>query len=61
MKLIFRGVHYEYQPIMSETVEAGIEGTYRGVPSTIHHCQQRSRRHKYSQELIYRGVHYRNV
>lgn len=61
MKLIFRGVQYEYQAVKQETVEDGIKGTYRGVSSTIHHYQQRSRRQKYSQEMIYRGIHYRNV
>ncbi|MCU0533725.1 MAG: DUF4278 domain-containing protein [Hydrococcus sp. Prado102] len=61
MKLIFRGAKYEYEPVMSEVVDDGIQGTYRGAPSTIHYHQQQSRRQKYSQELIYRGVHYRNV
>jgi Domain of unknown function (DUF4278) len=61
MKLIFRGAHYEYQPVAPDVVEENIDVTYRGVSSTIHHYQQRSRQKTYSQEMIYRGVRYRNV
>jgi hypothetical protein len=61
MKLSFRGHEYEYNPIKPEVVEEDINGTYRGASSTIHHYQQPARRRKYSQEMIYRGVHYRNI
>ncbi|NJM88149.1 MAG: DUF4278 domain-containing protein [Hydrococcus sp. RU_2_2] len=61
MKLIFRGAQYEYQPIAPEGVEDSVNGTYRGASSTIHHYLQLSRRRKSSQEMIYRGIHYRNV
>jgi hypothetical protein len=58
MKLSFRGIKYEYQPLQPEVTEEEISGMYRGAPSKIHHYLQRSRR-QYAQEMIYRGVHYR--
>ncbi|AFY77025.1 MAG: DUF4278 domain-containing protein [Hydrococcus sp. C42_A2020_068] len=58
MRLSFRGIEYEYRPVVQEVMEDGIDGTYRGVPSKIHRSQKPLRR-RYSQEMIYRGVHYR--
>jgi hypothetical protein len=58
MKLSFRGIKYEYQPLVLEAVEDGMSGIYRGIPSKIHHSQKPLRR-RYSQEMIYRGIHYR--
>jgi hypothetical protein len=59
MKLSFRGAKYESRPTAIETVESEENGTYRGAPLKIHHYQQLARHRQYSQEMIYRGVHYR--
>lgn len=59
MKLSFRGIKYDYKPVITEVIEDDVCGTYRGAPSTIHQYHQPAPRHKYSQERIYRGVHYR--
>jgi Domain of unknown function (DUF4278) len=59
MKLSFRGIKYEYKPVVTEVIEEDVRGIYRGVPSTIPQYHQLASRHKSSQERIYRGVHYR--
>ncbi|MEM8778568.1 MAG: DUF4278 domain-containing protein, partial [Cyanobacteria bacterium P01_G01_bin.49] len=58
MKLLFRGISYDYQPVVLEPSDREIEGTYRGI-HWISHPYQKSHNHQKDQEMIYRGIHYR--
>lgn len=59
MKLFFHGAQYEHQPREQKFTEGEVGGMYRGNPWKIHQYQQFSRHRQYSQEMIYRGVHYK--
>ncbi|MEA5508569.1 DUF4278 domain-containing protein [Crocosphaera sp. UHCC 0190] len=57
MKLSFRGIPYNHQPVMIEPSDGEVEGTYRGV-HWKKHCYEKSRRHHVIKDMIYRGIHY---
>lgn len=58
MKLIFRGVKYEKEPIAVNIIEGDVGGKYRGSCWKAHHYKERYRRRQSSSELTYRGAHY---
>lgn len=57
MKLLFRGNRYDYQPVILESSDQEIEGTYRGVHWKSH-PYEKSRHQPKIKEMIYRGIHY---
>jgi hypothetical protein len=59
MKLSFHGAHYEHRSTEQEFTEGEVGGKYRGALWKLHQYLQPSRRRPYSQEMTYRGVHYR--
>lgn len=57
MKLSFRGIHYDYEPIILEPSDQAIEGTYRGV-HWKNRPYEKPRHRRGIKEMIYRGIHY---
>ncbi len=58
MKLLYRGVSYNYTPAVVETAPTGLAGQYRGAAVNFRTATQPIATHP-ALELIYRGVHYR--
>lgn len=59
MKLSYRGVNYEAEPMTLEVTEGEIAGTYRSHPWRVHHATQPRYRFVAPLKLLYRGVTYR--
>ena len=59
MKLIYRGVSYEYNPPVVETVEGKVGGKYRGLDWRFHNLKKPPGLQP-SVNLTYRGVTYAN-
>ena len=58
MKLLYRGVSYNYTPAVVETAPTGLAGQYRGAAMNFRTATQSTATHP-ALELIYRGSHYR--
>ena len=58
MKLTYRGVTYDYQPVEIETQAGAIEGKYRGAGLKIRTSRVKLPVLQRALDLIYRGVHY---
>ncbi|MGK7941223.1 MAG: DUF4278 domain-containing protein [Crocosphaera sp.] len=57
MKLSFRGISYNHDPITLKTTDKEVEGTYRGVHWTDH--PYGNSRHDHGlKNMTYRGIHY---
>ena len=59
MKLIYRGISYEYNPPVVETVEGQVGGKYRGLDWRFHNLKK-SLLLQPPVNLTYRGVTYAN-
>ncbi|GAB4225379.1 MAG: DUF4278 domain-containing protein [Stanieria sp.] len=59
MKLTYRGVSYEYNPPVIETVEAKVAGKYRGLDWRFHNLKKPPVLQPPA-NLTYRGVTYTN-
>ncbi|MEA5533780.1 DUF4278 domain-containing protein [Crocosphaera sp. XPORK-15E] len=57
MKLSFRGIPYNHEPVILEPGDVEVEGTYRGVHWT-NHPYEKSRHRHVIKDMIYRGIHY---
>ncbi|MDJ0599201.1 MAG: DUF4278 domain-containing protein [Crocosphaera sp.] len=57
MKLLFRGISYNYDPITLETANTEVEGTYRGIHWKSH-PYAKSRHGHGLKGMTYRGIHY---
>jgi hypothetical protein len=57
MKLLYRGVSYNYTPAPVETASTGLAGKYRGAAVNFRTATQPIATHP-ALELIYRGVRY---
>ncbi|MGQ9872460.1 DUF4278 domain-containing protein [Leptodesmis sp.] len=57
MKLLYRGVSYNYAPATVETAPTGLAGKYRGAAVNFRTATQPIATHP-ALELIYRGVRY---
>lgn len=58
MKLLYRGVSYNYTPAVVETASTGLAGQYRGAAVNFRTATQSIATHP-ALELIYRGARYR--
>lgn len=58
MKLMYRGVSYDYQPTVIETTEAEVGGKYRGLDWRFRNLKKAPAQ-KPTLDLVYRGVAYR--
>ncbi|MGB3652359.1 MAG: DUF4278 domain-containing protein [Rivularia sp. (in: cyanobacteria)] len=56
MKLIYRGIKYEYAPVAVEVTTEGVCGKYRGAEWKCHHSEYTSLSN--AAELKYRGATY---
>ena len=57
MKLSFRGISYNHDPMTLKPTNTEFEGTYRGIHWKNHHCT--SSRHGHGHKpMTYRGIHY---
>ena len=56
MKLLFRGIRYNHDPVTVEPTNTEIEGTYRGVHWKSH-PYAKSRHGHGLKEMTYRGIH----
>ncbi len=59
MERLFRGVKYDSHPIELEVIEGDTKGRYRGLMWRGHHYRQPPHLRPMSQEMTYRGVHYK--
>ncbi|MGK7956234.1 MAG: DUF4278 domain-containing protein [Crocosphaera sp.] len=57
MKLSFRGISYNHDPISVKTTNTELEGTYRGVHWKSH-PYAKSRHGHGLKAMTYRGIHY---
>ncbi|MDJ0510499.1 MAG: DUF4278 domain-containing protein [Crocosphaera sp.] len=57
MKLSFRGISYNHDPISLKTNNKEVEGTYRGV-HWKNHPYAKSRHDHGPKNMTYRGIHY---
>ncbi len=57
MKLSFRGISYNYDPVTLKPTNTEIEGTYRGI-HWKNHPYANSRHSHELKNMTYRGVHY---
>ncbi len=57
MKLLFRGIRYNHDPVTVEPTNTEIKGTYRGVHWKSHPYAQ-SRHGQGLKQMTYRGIHY---
>ena len=57
MKLSFRGISYNHDPVTLETTNTEIEGTYRGI-HWKNHPYAKSRHGHGFKNMTYRGIHY---
>lgn len=55
MKMIYRGVHYNYTPAQAEVVDAPVLGKYRGSSFSLHQAIRLPNMHHFF-HLIYRGA-----
>jgi len=57
MKLSYRGISYEYNPLEVETTQSGVAGKYRGLDWRFRHLNK-SPMLQPSDNLKYRGIIY---
>jgi predicted thioesterase len=57
MKLTYRGLNYNYQPVSTDIDAQEMAGKYRGKAVTFRSLKQ-SPVHEETHDLIYRGVHF---
>ncbi|MDJ0845382.1 DUF4278 domain-containing protein [Crocosphaera sp.] len=57
MKLLFRGIRYNHEPMAVETTNTEVEVTYRGVHWKSH-PYAKSRHGDGLKKMTYRGIHY---
>jgi hypothetical protein len=57
MKLSFRGISYNHDPVMLEPTNMDVEETYRGVHWKKSLCTKSGHSHSLK-SMTYRGIHY---